>query len=152
MIAESRAIDRVALGMLFLYGAGTALWLILTIGYTTRGRWPMAAVGLSLALLFSVQVVGWWNATRAYIRIDETSISRPGRGPCRWMVTHQEVTDVGIRQIRGVPYLVVTSSTHPKTGRCSRLLLGDLPKNAVAVPLAPAAVPQISRALARFHP
>lgn len=152
MIVESRTIDRVALGMLSLYGAGIVLWLVLTIGYATRGRWPIAAMGLSLVLLFSVQVVGWWNATRACVRIDETSISRLGTGPCRWKVTHQEVSEVGVRQVRGVPYLVVTSSTHPKTGRFSRLLLGDLPKNAVAVPLTSAAVPEVSRALARFHP
>jgi hypothetical protein len=147
---ESRTTDRVAAGMVALYGAGLLLWFVLAIGYALRGRWLPSAIGLALVLLFSLQAWGWWNGARARVRIDEKSISRNGAGPCRWTVPHQEVSTSQIQQIRGVPYLVVTASVRPRTGRLSRLLLGgNLPKDAVAAPLAPEAVPEITRALAR---
>jgi hypothetical protein len=139
--------------MVVLYGAGMALWSVLAVGHALRGQWLFSALFLAVFLLTFLQAWGWWNGARAQVRIDAESISRPGAGPCHWTVSRQDVSSTQIRQIRGVPYLLVTASTRPRTGRLSLLLLGGrLPANTVAVPLSPETVPDITHALEHPRP
>jgi energy-coupling factor transporter transmembrane protein EcfT len=149
---ESRAIDRVAVGMVVMFSLILLFFAVQGIVEALGGRWLSAVISFALVLVFFPQLWGWSSSVRAHVRIDETSITRFGSGSFQWTVPYTDVAASHIRRIYGTPYLVVKAWPPRPNGRSSRFFLWRSTSwDEVLAPLSPEAVPGVSQALGQIQ-